>query len=288
MTDSINTLSKNQLTASVETRVMVLEARLGDLKDDVEKKEKSKFKRISEWGGLLALALSITLGVFSIIDKSIWEPTKLRESSLSKLQDIVGQITKVNAELASLATKLSPAQLAPIGSTQNVVKYTLAKQGAVIIDRYTKFVNTETILLFSNEFLQSQNLTKAEYYADLGLKAAEDDFMRAVSKRYSANAKMLSQNEEKIAEARVIFDEALGYTKSIPKGLRYWVIGNIYRDWTIGEAINKQCDKAGHLYKDMRDALSAPMANQVQLTISGQILTQIQMWRMCELRNFTL
>ena len=288
MTDNDDSISSEQSTASMTSRVDILEARLEVLKDDVEKRDKSVFKRVSQWGGLIALVLSITLGTLSVIDKSIWEPVKKREASLSKLQDIVGQVTKVNSELVSLTTTLSPEKLAPIVSTQNGVKYTLAKQGAAIIDKYTNFVNTETLLLFASEFLHFQDLEKTDHYANLGFKAAENDFMRAASKRYMADAKMLSQDGQKIIESRKLYSQALGHAKLVPIGQRYWVIGNIYRDWTLGEAFNNQCDKAVDLFKKMLSALSVPNANQAQTAIKGQILTQIKSGRTCDLTAFVL
>lgn len=262
MTNQLEPTESAASPITPETRIDYLEERLETFMDSVDKRNKSTFKRISEWGGLVALVLSISIGSLTVFEKSILATQKSREANLSKLQDIVSQITKVNAELAALAVKMSPEDFASIGSLQNGVKFTLAKQGAKIIEEYSEFVNTETVLLFANEFLQSQDLRKAERYGRLGLKIADSDFMRAVSNRYIADALMLSQNDEKITNARAIYREALVYAKSVPPGQRYWVIGNIYRDWVLGEAAIKQCKNAADLFRTMRNDLSAPNASQ--------------------------
>ncbi len=98
--------SDNVMVGDIPSRIAVIESRLKELTKQVDKPKESYFKRISESAGLIVLFLTIAGGGFAVFDKLVTEPEKNKREALNQLQKIVGDLTKVNSNLARLSHQL--------------------------------------------------------------------------------------------------------------------------------------------------------------------------------------
>ena len=276
------TAPDSDLSTRMQLRVELLENRLKDLTERVEAKEKSVFKRISEWAGLIALIVAIAGGGFAVYDKLFVNPKKDREVALSQLQDILGDLTKTNAELVRLSRQLPPDQFALIASLQNGVKLSLARRAAAIIEQHSDEIDAATMLVISYEFQQFEKLDVSRRLAQMALHAADSDLLRAEAKRYIADAIILQGGRANIAQARATYEEGLVLARKMPGLQGISVIGNIYRDWILGESLGDNCEQARKLFEAMRVELAAPKSLVAMRTSAAQVANFLRDKEICQ------
>lgn len=267
--------------AAMQTQIAVLENRLDELKNEVEGKEKSVFNRTSKWTGLVALFLAIVGGGFTVYEKLVAEPRKNKATNITKLQEIVGDLTKVNAELARQSRTLPPDEYMLAASIQNGVKFTLTKRAAIIIDRLEFDVDAATLLTIASEFQQSEELEKSARFARVAFDVAETDQMRAEARRYLADAIMLQGGDSNIRRARDLYKGGIAIAAKMKGNQSFAVIGNIYRDWITAESLGGRCDLAKKLVGLMHAELTEDNARFVLDASKAQVTVLLQRIQIC-------
>ena len=254
-----------------QVRIASLENELEKLTEKFEGKDKSTFKKISEWAGLIALIVAISGGGFTVYDKLFIDPNKGRDLALSQLQGIVGDLTNTNAELLQLSQQLPPDQFALIASIKNGVKLTLARRAATIIEDLGGEVDAATMLVISSEFQQFEKLDESRRLAQMALTAADNDFIRAESKRYIADATFLLGGQDNISQARATYEEGLALARKMPGLQGFSIVGNIYRDWMIAESLGDNCDRTEKLLSAMQAELITANSLIAMQTSTAQV-----------------
>lgn len=88
-------------TSSCKT---ILESRNDHTGDDIVVSKNSIFKKLtnilSNWAGVMALLISIAVGVFTVIDQTLIAPNERRNDDLANLSEIIVELGRANLTVA--------------------------------------------------------------------------------------------------------------------------------------------------------------------------------------------
>lgn len=209
---------------------------------------------VANFMAVLAIVISIAVGVFTIIDHTLIAPSERKSSDLSKLRDIVLEIGKAN----SAALVLINHDLGLNAARQmNSIKFPLLASAINIVDRHRDAVDADILLVLVGELLQIQNHTIALEYATLARKIARVQDTRIEATRLMAVAVMSKCGEFHCPAGQALFEEALADAKQLDNDNRLWLVSNVLRDWSIQAIHMGQCEEASKILG--RFAIDVPL-----------------------------
>lgn len=230
--------------------------------------EKKSVRRIlSGRSSQLALAISVTLGLFTVWDKIIVEPSQRVENALSRLSNIVVEIGKINFTTLSASQNVHDPQASYMNMNHmlaaNSVKIPLLASARGIIETHKEHVDTAYLIVLGWELFHAQNYELAEEYANEAHDREDNtnaDQLQAM--RLLANVKMVNaaynQSEEGLKKAREQFVNAIEKGKTNPLNGPL-VISQILIEWATKEAYLGNCEESADVFKrffsDIEDIL---------------------------------
>lgn len=229
--------------------------------------KKSVWRILSGRSSQLALAISVTVGLFTVWDKIIVEPSQRVENALSRLSNIVVEIGKINFTTLSASQNVHDLQASYMNMNHtlaaNSVKVTLLASARGIIETHKEHVDTTYLIVLGWELLHMQNYELAEQYANEAHGREDNsnaDQLQAM--RLLANVKMVNaaynQSDEGLKKAREQFVNAIEKAKANPLNGPF-SITQILSEWAMAEVYLGNCEESADVIKrffsDIEDLL---------------------------------
>ena len=199
---------------------------------------------VGKWMAVVALAISIAVGAFTIVDHTLTEPSKRELSELSKLRDIVLEIGKANATSMILMNDIGGLSAA---RQMNSIKFPLLASAVNIVDRNRDTVEAHFLLVLVGELMQIQNYAVALEYATLAREVAKLQDTRVEATRLMAVATMGACGEYDCPRALALFEQSLEEAKGVDNYNGPWLVSNVLRDWAIEAMHMGQCEEASKI-----------------------------------------
>lgn len=227
--------------------------------------KKSVRRLLSGRSSQLALAISVTVGLFTVWDKIIVEPSQRVENALSRLSNIVVEIGKINFTLSSASQDIHEIQTSYMNHmlAASSVKVPLLASARGIIETHKEHVDTAYLIVLGWELFHAQNYELAEQYANEAHGREDNsnaDQLQAM--RLLASAKMVNaaynQSDEGLKKAREQFVNAIEKAKTNPLNGPF-SITQILSEWAMAEVYLGNCKESADVFKrffsDIEDIL---------------------------------
>lgn len=248
---------EKQLLFRLDERVDAIGERIATLEGKLEKeKAKGLKQRLSEYGGIFALVLSIVIGAFTVYDKIILQPHKDEAIRLDTFRKDINTLVQLSAQIASLdwdnnriaaqtqAQSLTPQKIALI---ENIERY-----GEMHPDKL-KFADR---LMLANEnelFLWHE---KAVIHAKKALEISVDPLQRANA--YWAIAR-LNGKLNKLPDMRTYYEKAISEFEAVGLNSNAAAVMQLYTQWVNIELVqNESCTPARKVFDGMKAVYSRP------------------------------
>lgn len=232
-----------------------LAIKVAKLEVQVERERKSIVKRIGAWGGIIALAVSVSLGSFSLYDNLVLRPRHERAASGDELRDIVGRLAEINTRLTEVQFENNPTKLRALSMSVNAEKATLITRADSIIDSVRSEASFPDLITLSFEHSNFGNAERSLFYANAALEVAETQQFRGEALRYKGRALFAPGPAQDFDAGRRFFNESIAaFRKSGVVGHAALVL-NTYADWILFEAVLQSCDAAQDIYKRLKQEL---------------------------------
>lgn len=252
---SSNVLS-HEVYNKVDDEISLLE-RIIIVENQLEKEKKSRVKKVSLWGGIVALFISILIGSYNLYDISYLSINREIEQSVARVVDISGEIVEINTKLTEIMLSGNPEQIRAVSMVYNTRKLALLRQADRFLENERVLVSFSDYIIFASEHLTFGNAGIASSYANQAVAAAGDEGSKAEALRYLARATASMQESDSVQSARGIFEEALSVVENTPVTTKPYITINIYMDWAITEAYYGDCDLAIEKIGMLRTILGA-------------------------------
>lgn len=246
---------QKQFLFRLDERVDAIGERLATLEGKMEKeKAKSLKKRLSEYGGILALILSIVIGAFTVYDKIILQPKKEEVIELESFRKDINTLVQLSAQISSLNWEGNPA--AAQAQAQNLTPQKVAlienieRYGEMHPDKY-KFADR---LMLVNENEQFSWHEKAIIHAKKALEISNDSLQTANA--YWAIAR-INGRLNKLPDMRTYYEKAINEFEKVGLNSNAGAVMQIYTQWIYLELIqNESCDSARKVFDAMKAVYS--------------------------------
>lgn len=239
-----------------------MDARLDDVAERVSKIEGANNKsahgfrrKLSEYGGTVALLLSITIGIFTVYDKTMVQPEKDRALAMAELRNNVNALSDVTAKTAALdwqgnfmvaqaqAQMWNPQRLALL---EKIAELDRQFPGVLMFaDRIVLIKQYEYFALFPEAMAQ----------VELAFKSATNPIQTAdaywAHARISAGTNKMEEMRESFTRAREALD-ILGFENIAFNALQ------MYTDWVGLELVKGTCESAGDVHEKLSTDFNSP------------------------------
>lgn len=227
--------------------------------------KKSVWRILSGRSSQLALAISVTVGLFTVWDKIIVEPSQRVENALSRLSNIVIEIGKINLTLLPASQHIPEIQASHMNLmlTANTVKIPLLESAQGIIEAHKEHVDTAYLIVLGWELFRAQNYELAEEYAnDAHGREDNTNANQLEAMRLLANVKMVNaaynQSDEGLKEAREQFVKAIEKGKADPLSGPF-AISQILSEWATAEAYLGNCEESADVFERFSSDIEGPI-----------------------------
>lgn len=248
---------EKQFVFRLDERVDAIGERIATLEGKLEKeKAKGVKKRFSEYGGILALILSIVIGAFTVYDKIILQPKKDEAIRLETFRKDINTLVQLSAQISSLdwdrnptaaqaqAQNLTPQKLALI---ENIEHY-----GEMHPDKF-KFADR---LMLANENELFSWHEKALIHANKALKISADSLQTANA--YWAIAR-INGKLNKLPDMRTHYEKAINEFETVGLNSNAGAVMQLYTQWIYIELVqNESCAPARKVFDSMKAVYSKP------------------------------
>lgn len=247
---------EKQFLFRLDERVDAFGERLATLEGKLEKeKAKGMRKRLSEYGGVLALILSIVIGAFTVYDKVIRQPEEDEVVAFESFREDIGDLGKLTAQIASLDWKgnyeAAQAQAGSLTPLKVELIEKIEHYGEMHPDKL-KFADR---MMLANENVLFMWHEKAIVHAKKALEISADS--QQAANAYWAIARM-SGNLNKLPEMRFNFEKARNEFEVMGLKSSGFQMLQMFSQWVYYELIqNQSCDPA----KDVFDAMKVLYSN---------------------------
>ena len=216
-------------------RIAVIENRL-------KEEQKSLARKLGQYGGLIALILSILIGIYTVYDKMILEQDRENAKNQAEMHRIVARITEINWKLIELGFQNAPEKLEPLVKNANGEKIALLEQASSLSQSLGEQVGLAASILLSSENLNFGKNDRALFHANTAMALADTAGFRAMSLRYRGRALFASGSTQDIEQARKDFQGSIQLAKESSSTQEHYIVVNTYADWIILEAMFGDCN----------------------------------------------
>ena len=242
-------------------------------------------KLIADYGGIVALCLSILTGGFTLYDKFVLDPSRARLQAGIELRKDMNQLANITASIAGLNWSNVQAATAQANSW--------TPQRLALLDKITlSDKTTPGILKFadrlaiSNEYEAFGRLDEALNQIAIAHKDASDITQRANT--YWADAR-LNGKQKNLSRMRELYTKAIDQFKSGGISNTAFVILQTYTQWIALELANGDCGSAVESNQRMiKDMASSDVWPATRIEIGRQFNAKLaQSPRTCGLARLT-
>jgi hypothetical protein len=240
--------SEQGLWHKMDARIDQMGERIARLEVKVEEKSQRTFQKlISDYGGIVALVLSITIGLFTLYDKLVVGPKAQRLQAETALRNDINELAGIGARIAGLdwtkydvasaqAQMLTPQRLALLERISNAGK------------RMPSVVQFADHMLLISEYEYFGRFPEAMDQAERAMEIAHGANERGNA--YWARAR-IDARLSNLERMRSDFRTGVTVFKSL--GLRDMAsqIMPLYTQWIYLELVNGSCDTARAAYQAM-------------------------------------
>jgi hypothetical protein len=246
----VTNTDNNAASGSAETREAVLWERIGRLEERVEKSEKSIWRKIGIYGGLIALVLSIASGSYNLVDVLLFKPSEATERKSAKISDISFKLNSFRQQIQVLVSAGDITGATAAAKALNLAKSLLLVEAKKILTDGDVPIDVPSLLLFSEEFFG----TDIEYSEKLANRAVEISLKKyelAESLAYLAQIIMFRGEQDRVEQSRRIFRDALAKAKDSEDGYKADVILDVLGKWATSEMYHGACSEAEDIVLSM-------------------------------------
>ena len=232
-------------TSSCKT---ALESQSDHTEDDIIASKNSIFKKLtnilSNWAGVMALLISIAVGVFTVIDQTLIAPNERRSDDLAKLSEIIVELGRAN--ITSLMQMNNPSGLA-VSQKMNSVKLPLLASAINIVEKYPNHIDAASLIVLAGELTQAQDYELSLKYATMARDRDAVQDLRIEAARIMAISDMGVFDEYRNNKAKRLFANTIADAKRVKNINGPWLVSNAIRDWAIQEILLGNCEKASEV-----------------------------------------
>lgn len=243
--------------------------RVARLEGRLDSEEQSIARRVGQWGGLVALVISITVGGFQIYQNLVLRDREAIETDRRELAGYVRQITELNTKIVTLAAEGNPA-LHMIVKVLNAEKMSVLGLADRVLTKRPALGDFSSFFTFATEHLNNGSNERAHQYAEAALSAASSVPERVEAHRLIARTTFAPGGIQNIPVARAAFASALDKARDIDTYLRVGLMANLYSDWIVSEAAFGDCERARVLWKQFSRTMSDERSGTAVLRVIQQ------------------
>ena len=242
---------------SVAERVAKIEGTL------FKQSEKSLIKKISEYGGLAALAISIAIGVFTLYDKAIKSPRDSTYNSERELRNSLSQLSEISTRIGELDWENNP-----VGSEAKARSYS-ARRNALLEDvllsrkSHPEVFKFHDFVLLAHELEYFERRVEAIEELNHALELANNDYEKAsIISQIGRDKGMIGELES----MNELFEESAKLFKNVDAFRTPSDITILYISWIEGLLMHGLCKESEETAREFVDEL-------IEINFSAPTLT---------------
>ncbi len=267
----------DEASASDSAFIVDLQARLRKVEGKVELEEKSVVKKVSLYGALIALLVSILTGGFNVYEKVIQAPSRQYLENRAELRGIVGRITQINWRLAELGFESDPRKAQNVARIANGEKLALLERATDMVKSDAELASTSNLMVLATEHLNFGNTQDSLSFANQAVLKAESLLLKSESLRHKARAISSMSTDDSLEDARQIYELAVTEAMRSSTIAANSVIANIYGDWALMEMWSGECGLADMRLSDLKGILQKRSAPLVEYQTVAANLEQMRL-----------
>lgn len=219
--------------------------RIARLEGRLETQDKSLTSKVSQWTALVALIISIAVGVFQVYENVILRERQATSVDRKTPADYIRRISELNSKIVSMyfSTQNDWATQS-LAETLNAEKFSILGLADDIVSERGDLVNFAVSYTLSSEHLQLGNATRARQYARIAWSRAATDVEKVEAQRALAGTLFAPGKGQDIPRARERFGDALKTIERMETFLKAGLYTNVYTDWIVSEAAFGDCQRA--------------------------------------------
>ena len=234
---------------SILERVARLEGRL-----DTE--QRSLTRKFGQWIALLALVISIAVGVFQVYENIVIRERESVAEDRRTLAGYIQQITALNSRIVSAYFSTSDKTAShALAKILNVEKSSILGLADNLLLERKGIASYASLFTLSTEHLNWGNSKQARKYAESALSLANTNVERVEAKRILARTWFAPGNTQSVAHAREIFGSAVETIEAMEVLGRSSLFANVYSDWVGAEVAFGDCNLAKDAWNSFAEAI---------------------------------
>ena len=266
----------NSFMHRLDERVDAMGERIATLEGKLMKEKPKDLRQyLSEYGGTVALVLSILIGTFTLYDKVIIQPQKERDTKSETFRKNLDALVQLSNQIASVDWTNPLVAQAQVQS--------LMPQKIALIEKIERYgeVHPEELKLTDLIMLANEN----EFYVrnDKALKHLQNALLMSVDPWQKSTVfwsmARIHGKSNKLQEMRVYYRKALEEFKQVGLKMSAGQVMQMYSQWVYMELIQgDSCFQAAEVFKEMRALYLEPdvwPATRIQVrTAFQQMISQ--------------
>ncbi len=236
--------------------------RISRLEGRMENEERSIEKRVSLWGGIIALMISLIIGTFQIYEYTILRQSEAREAKIIQIGTFVRRITELNSEISRLSVFTdTPEKMARANVGAKIIngeKLSIVRLADRLLQEDPDAGGFAAYATIAYEMLTQGNNSKALEYANAALEKSQTVPEKIEAQRYIARILFAPGVTQDIQEARKVFLDAKSLALNETSYLRSQLTASAISDLVVSEALFGDCDQS----KLAMDELETLMATE--------------------------
>lgn len=242
---------EKQFIFRLDERVDAIGERIAALEGKLDKeKAKGLRQHLSEYGGILALVLSIVIGVFTIYDKVVIQPQREVAAELDTFRKDLDTLVQLSAQIFSLDWTGNP-------NAAQLQAQSLSPQRIALVEKIERFgeehpdkLKFADRLMLANENELFMWYEKAITHANKALGISADPLQRANA--YWAMAR-LNGKLNKLPDMRIYYEKAISEFEMVGLNTTAGLVMQLYTQWVNIELVQDQtCTSARKVFDAMK------------------------------------
>lgn len=224
-----------------------------------QSEKKTLLERLGVWGGLVALLISISTGVFTIYDEAITKPVDEKDKKTQQFESIIASIATLSQELATKTASITDTAVKQqIGMLYNAQLLVLVRNAESIESQIREQITAPGYLILGNAELALGNIADAQRFLKLASERKTDPSTHAEILRFLGRALAMSNTPEGLTSARRAFDESGGIMIGFSQFGAPLQRANLLGDRLIAEAWFGDCNQLPELTTKFLAEVTSP------------------------------
>jgi len=246
---------ERQFLFRLDERVDAIGERIATLEGKLEKeKAKGLRQHLSEYGGILALVLSILIGAFTVYDKIVVQPQKDQSAKSDSFRKDLDTLVQLSAQVSSLYWAGNPIAAQAQAQSLTPQKIALIEKIELFGEMHPDELKFADRLMLANEnelFLWHE---KALIHAKKALGISIDPLQKANA--YWAIAR-LNGKLNKFPDMRTYYEKAISEFETVGLNANAGAVMQLYTQWVYMELVqNQTCTSAKKVFDAMKAVYS--------------------------------